>query len=229
MSGIVGGNIGRSSGSVEAADNSIPQGVARGGTGAATHTANNVLVGNGTSAIASVAPSTSGNILTSNGSAWTSAAAAGGGGKVLQCISVISNTTSSTTSAMTNDNSIPQNNEGGGFVFSQAITPASASNILMIHCVFQVGTGNASLSFGGALFQDSTANALSYSFSSDANGGNVHGTPLFHRMVAGTTSATTFKVRFGGSGGTTYWNRRPSGNTYGGVLFSSMCIWEIEV
>ena len=53
--------------------------VARGGTGAATHTANNVLVGNGTSAIASVAPSTSGNVLTSNGSAWTSAGAAGGG------------------------------------------------------------------------------------------------------------------------------------------------------
>ncbi len=53
--------------------------VANGGTGASTHTANNVLVGNGTSAIASVAPSSSGNILTSNGSAWTSAAPAGGG------------------------------------------------------------------------------------------------------------------------------------------------------
>ena len=48
--------------------------VAKGGTGAATHTANNVLVGAGTSAISSVAPSTSGNVLTSNGSAWTSAA-----------------------------------------------------------------------------------------------------------------------------------------------------------
>jgi hypothetical protein len=51
--------------------------VAKGGTGAATHTANNVLVGAGTSAISSVAPSTSGNVLTSNGSAWTSAAAPG--------------------------------------------------------------------------------------------------------------------------------------------------------
>jgi len=53
--------------------------VANGGTGASTHTANNVLVGNGTSAIASVAPSTSGNLLTSNGSTWTSAVPAGGG------------------------------------------------------------------------------------------------------------------------------------------------------
>ena len=52
--------------------------VAQGGTGASTHTANNVLVGAGTSAITSVAPSTSGNVLTSNGSAWTSASASGG-------------------------------------------------------------------------------------------------------------------------------------------------------
>lgn len=49
--------------------------VANGGTGASTHTANSVLIGAGTSAITSVAPSTSGNVLTSNGTAWTSAAA----------------------------------------------------------------------------------------------------------------------------------------------------------
>ena len=51
--------------------------VARGGTGATTHTANNILVGNGTSAIGSVAPSTSGNVLTSNGTSWASTAPAG--------------------------------------------------------------------------------------------------------------------------------------------------------
>ena len=48
--------------------------VASGGTGAATLTANNVLLGNGTSALQAVAPSTSGNVLTSNGTTWTSAA-----------------------------------------------------------------------------------------------------------------------------------------------------------
>jgi hypothetical protein len=52
--------------------------VANGGTGAATLTANNVLLGNGTSAVTFVAPSTNGNVLTSNGSTWTSAAAGGG-------------------------------------------------------------------------------------------------------------------------------------------------------
>lgn len=48
--------------------------VANGGTGANTLTANNVLLGNGTSAPLTVAPSTSGNILTSNGTTWVSQA-----------------------------------------------------------------------------------------------------------------------------------------------------------
>jgi hypothetical protein len=49
-------------------------GVANGGTGAATLAANSVLLGNGTSALQAVAPGASGNVLTSNGSTWTSAA-----------------------------------------------------------------------------------------------------------------------------------------------------------
>ena len=52
--------------------------VANGGTGATSLTANNVLLGNGTSAVQVVAPGTSGNVLTSNGTTWVSSAAAGG-------------------------------------------------------------------------------------------------------------------------------------------------------
>lgn len=52
--------------------------VSNGGTGASTLTANNVILGNGTSAVQFVAPSTSGNVLTSNGTTWTSAAAPSG-------------------------------------------------------------------------------------------------------------------------------------------------------
>jgi hypothetical protein len=50
-------------------------GVAQGGTGASTLTSNNVVLGNGTSAVAFVAPGSNGNLLTSNGTTWTSAAA----------------------------------------------------------------------------------------------------------------------------------------------------------
>lgn len=51
-----------------------PLTVANGGTGAGSFTANNVLLGNGTSAFQVVAPGSSGNVLTSNGTTWTSAA-----------------------------------------------------------------------------------------------------------------------------------------------------------
>lgn len=50
--------------------------VASGGTGAATLAANNVLLGNGTSAVQEVAPGSSGNILTSDGTTWVSSGAA---------------------------------------------------------------------------------------------------------------------------------------------------------
>lgn len=49
-------------------------GVGNGGTGTTTLTANNVILGNGTSAVQFVAPGTNGNVLTSNGTTWTSAA-----------------------------------------------------------------------------------------------------------------------------------------------------------
>ena len=48
--------------------------VANGGTGASSLTANRVLLGNGTSAVQTVAPGTSGNVLTSNGTTWQSTA-----------------------------------------------------------------------------------------------------------------------------------------------------------
>ena len=53
--------------------------VANGGTGQSSLTANNVILGNGTSAVQTVAPGTSGNLLTSNGTTWVSTAAPSGG------------------------------------------------------------------------------------------------------------------------------------------------------
>jgi hypothetical protein len=51
--------------------------VAQGGTGGTSFTANNVLLGNGTSAFQVVAPGTAGNVLTSNGTTWQSTAPTG--------------------------------------------------------------------------------------------------------------------------------------------------------
>ncbi len=52
--------------------------IANGGTSLATLTANSIFIGNGTSTPIQLAPGTSGNVVTSNGTAWTSAAASAG-------------------------------------------------------------------------------------------------------------------------------------------------------
>ncbi len=49
-------------------------GVANGGTGRTSLTANNIILGNDTSAVGLVAPGASGNVLTSNGTTWASTA-----------------------------------------------------------------------------------------------------------------------------------------------------------
>jgi hypothetical protein len=51
--------------------------VARGGTGQTSLTAENVLIGNTTGAVKFAAPGTTGNVLASNGSGWTSSALTG--------------------------------------------------------------------------------------------------------------------------------------------------------
>ena len=54
-----------------------PLTVPNGGTGVASLTSASVIIGAGTGTVTFVAPSTSGNVLTSNGSAWTSAVPGG--------------------------------------------------------------------------------------------------------------------------------------------------------
>jgi hypothetical protein len=48
-------------------------------------------------------------------------------------------------------------------------------------------------------------------------------------MAAGTTSATTFTVRIGGSGSVTKINILSGGGSYGSILQSTMRVWEIAV
>lgn len=77
----------------------VTLGVNKGGTGSSSLTANNVLLGNGTSALQTVAPGTSGNVLTSDGTTWQSAAPAGGGSLVLLQSVVASNSATVTLNA----------------------------------------------------------------------------------------------------------------------------------
>ena len=79
-----------------------------------------------------------------------------------------------------------------------------------------------------ALFQDAAANALAVSqMLLNAAQGTVS-ISFRHVMTSGTTSATTFKVRAGGSaGGTTTFNGSNGARLFGGVMASSIVIYEV--
>jgi hypothetical protein len=96
-------------------------GAAQGGTGATTLTAENVVIGNGTSSVKFVAPGTTGNVLTSNGSAWLSqAAAAGGGDYIMQVF-----TTPGTWTKPAGLKAIKVTVIGGGGGFASPPSPAT--------------------------------------------------------------------------------------------------------
>ena len=151
-----------------------------------------------------------------------------GTGAVVQVVNVQSGTLATGTTAIPGDNTIPQNNEGVEF-FTLAITPTSASSKLLI--TINAVMGNEAAQWPTiALFQDSTANALAVStnFQDVAQAGNT--VSLMHFMTAGTTSATTFKMRFGlASTSPAYMNGPGGAALFGGTCSTSMSVMEIAV
>lgn len=157
-----------------------------------------------------------------SGSAWV--AIGGSTSKVIQMVNTQTGTVATGSGNIPSDNSIPQNTEGDQYM-SLSITPTSASSILLIDVV-AIASAASDTFLSGALFQDSTANALASIAGLIAGTDKVYTFAFRHKMTAGTTSATTFKVRIGGNAGNTTFNGRASGQLHGGVLASSITITE---
>jgi hypothetical protein len=147
-------------------------------------------------------------------------------GTVIQTVNYQTGAVATGTTTMPFDDTIPQNTEGTEFL-SLAITPTNASNKLLIRVVV-FATMSIQQWYVMALFQDSTANALAGAANYEFIG--TSGVPIVkeHYMTAGTTSATTFKVRVGGNVASTITlNGAGGGRLLGGVLTSSITIQEI--
>lgn len=127
------------------------------------------------------------------------------------------------------DTAPPQITEGDEYM-TQAITPTNASNILVIECEVAVWSYTANTTVTFALFQDATANALAMSAQYVDNTNQAKTARLKHTMVAGTTSATTFRLRVGGASGGTFTFNGVNNTSYGGgILASSMTVTEYKV
>jgi hypothetical protein len=154
-------------------------------------------------------------------------AGGGGTGKLVQVVSSQTGSVATGTTVIPFDDTIPQNTEGDQYM-TLAITPTDVAHVLQIDVVVFASCATSLRNLCAALFQDSTANALACGQAVVATAGFTMNICFRHRMVAGTTSPTTFKVRIGvDTSGTTTFNGSGGNRKYGGVQASSITISEI--
>lgn len=148
---------------------------------------------------------------------------------VIQRVSTYISPTSHATT-IPYDDTIPQNTEGFE-AGTLSITPTNSANILVIDVQLLMSNDAATpMQMIAALFQDTNANAINAAIiqnSTQLGGATLR---FRHIMSAGTTSATTFKVRFGASAGgnTTTISGSNSTTLFGGIAgkLSSIMITE---
>jgi len=164
--------------------------VANGGTGAATLAANAVLLGNGTSALQTVAASTLGNVLTSNGTTWVSQASSGGT-PVVTIYSAPATWTKSPTLKAVKVFMVAAGGSGGSGTTNPALSsilggPGGNGGILQGFAQASAIPGPLSITVG----------------SSNAGGTNgTPGTPSNPGVTGGTSSfGTVFSTTGGGAG-----------------------------
>tara|TARA_R110000803_G_scaffold27165_1_gene63595 strand:+ start:321 stop:962 length:642 start_codon:yes stop_codon:yes gene_type:complete len=173
------------------------------------------------------ADGSAGQYIKSDGSKNLAFATLPTGGKLVQRVHVHTGAVATGTTNLLHDDSIPQITEGNEYM-TLAITPTNASNVLFIEAQGVVASTAGTTEMCMALFQDSTAGALSAvgKLMDLANFEKI--LTLRHKMAAGTTSATTFRIRIGCNTGTNTFNGKSSARRYGGVNNSFITITEIS-
>jgi len=199
-------------------------GVASGGTGAATFTTNNVLLGNGTSAFQAVAPGTAGNILTSNGTTWQSTApvasgvttisfgstgltpstATSGAVSVAGTLAIANGGTGATTLAGAN---IPVTNAANTFTATQTFSGSTSVAAAKLTNAKEVATVSATAATGTIAYDVTTQSVLYYTSNASANWTvnfrGSSGTSLNTLMGTGESITIAFLVT---QGATAYYN-----------------------
>jgi hypothetical protein len=148
-------------------------------------------------------------------------------GMPVQIVSAVFTSVATGTTLIPVDNTIPQITEGDEYM-TITITPKSATNIL----VFSVNaflSSSIANSLVVSLFQTATANSIATIATYQSVGGSFMSVPLTHTMAAGTTSATTFRVRCGQQvAGTMTFNGVGGGSLFGAITKSSVVITEYK-
>jgi hypothetical protein len=185
--------------------------IANGGTGATTFTTGSVLVGNGTSIYQQIAPSTSGNVLTSNGTTWVSSAPTGGGGSGVSSLAVSNSVSGMTVSVNASTGAVTLTTAiSSGSSFRSSIGAAasganaditSLTGLTTSLAVGYGGTGSSSLTGAGIVTTtDSQTISGAKTFSANngygtANPGTVNGsytTPAYFKATSSSVIGAVF-------------------------------------
>lgn len=150
-------------------------------------------------------------------------------GRILQVRHIADATAKTSAVTIPLDDTIPQSGEGTAYSeLDLAITPRSADSDLLVVADL-AAWASASVTALATLFRNSETNALdtgAMTLGAAGYAGSIH---LCHRVAAGSTSAQTFKVRFGRLTGTaTVYLNDFSTPYYGGTMKSTMTIYEIS-
>lgn len=148
-------------------------------------------------------------------------------GTVVQVIPSLASAVATGSTAIPNDDTIPQNTEGVEFM-TATITPKATTNILVIQVKAMLACAAVKL-VSGALFQDSTANAIAAAMTTAYLVGAPNTLVFSYSMAAGTTSATTFKFRAGAEDASVVtFNGIAGGRKFGAIAKSSIVIYEYK-
>ena len=173
--------------------------VAQGGTGATTLAANNVLLGNGTSAVQTVAPGTSGNVLTSNGTAWTSAApVATASLTLLATLTTTSGTTQSATGLATTYTNL--------VIAFSGVSNSTGSDQILIAASSNNGSayGATSGTFAGTQPYSGAVSVFSANSNSTVHFIGFTNSLSVNNVLATTTAAPINALRFSWASGYTF-------------------------
>lgn len=173
---------------------------------------------------AAVATGSTGQVLTSNGAGL--APTMQDGGTVVQSAIASTAAYASFTATIPFDDTIPQNTEGTE-ILTATITPKRAGSILRVRVLAPVSTSGSAIGPTLALFRDSSAGAVDAFTLSQTGAGATDKIQMLHEEAAGSTAATTFKLRFGPhTTGTAYINGNNIARKFGGITSVTLVIDE---
>lgn len=137
--------------------------------------------------------------------------------------------TDSTATTVPHDGSKPQTASEGKQItaFATVIVPTSTTDIVEVDVSLHLA-GSASAAVAGYLAKDSDADALSVNTVQCVGNEAMGRVRVFYRYVPGAVTPITFKVFFGPTGGTGYFNTTTGGTTFGSTVFSRMTIRVIK-